>query len=88
MNSKIPNEPVQRLHGHARKVYKRGFFYDKVVIFFSFFVSEHLYVYLIVCWCLRCWMNSSNSCSVSLFYSFFRWKRLLHGDLQVSKVCS
>ena len=63
-------------------------FYDKLVIFFSFFVSEHLYVYLIVCWCLRCWMNSSNSCSVSLFYSFFRWKRLLHGDLQVSKVCS
>ena len=24
-------------------------FYDKLVIFFSFFVSEHLYVYLIVC---------------------------------------
>ena len=63
-------------------------FDDKLVIFSNFFVGEHSYVYLIVCWCLRCCMNSSNSCSVSLFCSFFRWKTLLLGDLQVSKVCS
>ena len=80
MNSKIPNEPVKHLHGHAMNVYKRGFSLQTGNIL-NFFVGEHSYVYLIVCWCLSCLMNSSNSCSVSLFCSFCRWKRLLLGDL-------